>query len=375
MRAPATSLRVLMSTDTVGGVWMYAIELADALRGRGVQVVLATMGARPSAAQRRQAAQVPDLVLCESEFRLEWMENPWRDVDRAGRWLLDLERRYRPDLVHLNHYAHGHLAWRAPHLIVGHSCVRSWWRAVLGEDPPARGEAYRQWVRRGLRGAALVVAPSDAMLDALEDHYGPLARSAVIHNGRTPTHYHRGRKHPYILAVGRLWDAAKNLETLTRIAPRLHWPVHVAGEQRHPDGGEAAMPHVHLLGQLASQELSEWYAGAAIYALPARYEPFGLSVLEAALSGCTPVIGDIDSLRELWDGAACFVSPDDPEALQAALNGLSNDPHRRQAVARRAAERAGRYTAARMAGAYLAVYDDLLSGRHLPEAPVRATSR
>ncbi len=32
--------------------------------------------------------------------------------------------------------------------------------------------------------------------------------------------------------------------------------------------------------------------------LPARYEPFGLSVLEAALSGCALVLGDIPSLRE-----------------------------------------------------------------------------
>jgi hypothetical protein len=45
--------------------------------------------------------------------------------------------------------------------------------------------------------------------------------------------------------------------------------------------------------------------------LPARYEPFGLSVLEAALSGCALVPGDIASLRGNWDGVAEFVCPDD----------------------------------------------------------------
>lgn len=375
MTRTARQLRVLMSTDTVGGVWMYALELARALRQRGVQVVLATMGAKPSPQQRQHARRVPDLVLCEGDFRLEWMEDPWRDVDRAGRWLLDLEQRYRPDVIHLNHYSHGHLDWRAPHLVVGHSCVMSWWRAVLGENPPGKWHTYRQRVRRGLRSADLVVAPSASMLSALERHYGPLGATAVVHNGRTPGEYARREKRPYVLAVGRLWDAAKNLEALTRIAPDLHWPVHLAGELRHPDGGEPPMPHVNILGQLAPRALGGWYARAAIYALPARYEPFGLSVLEAALSGCAPVIGDIDSLRELWDGAACFVSPDDPDALRSTLNRLAEDPHERRAVAARARERARRYTTARMADAYVTLYADLLAGRDLPHAPARATSR
>ena len=56
---------------------------------------------------------------------------------------------------------------------------------------------------------------------------------------------------------------------------------------------------------------------AAIYALPARYEPFRLEVLEAAAPGCALVLGDIASLRELWDGAALFVAPDDDRALRA----------------------------------------------------------
>ena len=64
-----------------------------------------------------------------------------------------------------------------------------------------------------------------------------------------------------------------------------------------------------MLGRLSAGELADWYARAAIYALPARYEPFGLSALEAALSGCALVLGDIPSLREIWGDAALFVPP------------------------------------------------------------------
>ncbi len=75
---------------------------------------------------------------------------------------------------------------------------------------------------------------------------------------------------------------------------------------------------------------------ASIYAMPARYEPFGLSILEAGLSGCALVLGDIPSLREHWDGAAAFVAPDDREALRSAIEGLIDSPARRAELGRRA---------------------------------------
>ncbi len=359
-----------MSTDTVGGVWSYALELARALRGRGVQVILATMGAPLSAEQQRAARTIPDLIVCESRWRLEWMNQPWDDVARAGGWLKMLERRFRPDVVHLNHYSHGHLDWSAPCLVVGHSCVLSWWHGVFGGPAPEQWRRYRDYVRRGLQGANYVVAPSNTMLAAIEAHYGPLTRTAVVHNGRVPAEYRSAggaaQKQPLVLGAGRLWDEAKNLRALTATAPALHWPVYLAGETRHPDGGETPLEHVHVLGALAPSALLPWFRRAGIYVLPARYEPFGLSVLEAALAGCAPVIGDIPSLRELWDGAARFVPPEDPGALTVAINGLIEEPGRRQVLAERACARARDYSAAAMANGYLDVYGELLGGvQHL----------
>lgn len=367
------NLRILMSTDTVGGVWTYALQLATALRRYKVQVVLATMGAPLSFQQRRQAEQVPNMVVCESDFRLEWMEAPWGEVEKAGQWLLRLARRYRPDLVHLNHYSHGNLDWQVPRLVVGHSCVLSWWHAVFSEPPPTCYELYRRRVQQGLQGADLVVAPSQTMLSALEYHYGPLPPSIVVYNGRRNMEYPRLKKEPYILAVGRLWDAAKNLEGLAQVAPSLPWPVYLAGERQHPDGGCTELRHVKILGQLTPEILANWYARASIYVLPARYEPFGLSVLEAALAGCAPVIGDIDSLRELWDeGAACFIPADDPQALQEAINLLINNPDWREMVARLAAARAQRYTLERMAENYLTLYQHLLEGHGFSDTQMLA---
>src|SRR5947199_10772941 len=82
----------LMTADTVGGVWTYALELAQALAPHGVEITLATMGPRANARQKEHADRIPNLTLVESDFKLEWMDEPWRDVAEAGEWLLDLEQ-------------------------------------------------------------------------------------------------------------------------------------------------------------------------------------------------------------------------------------------------------------------------------------------
>ncbi len=111
--------------------------------------------------------------------------------------------------------------------------------------------------------------------------------------------------------------------------------------------------------------------------MDARYEPFGLSVLEAALAGCALVLGDVPSLRELWDDAAVFVAPDDADALRGALAALIADARGRTRLAERAHERAGSYDTERMAAAYLALYSRLGDGtstqRLIDSASGRAT--
>jgi glycogen synthase len=375
-----------MTADTVGGVWTYALELTRALAPHGVEVLLATMGAPISAAQRKELCAVANLSARESSFKLEWMEEPWRDVGLSGEWLLRLADQFDPDVAHLNGYSHGALDWRMPVLIVGHSCVASWWRAVKGEDAPPDWDRYRNGVARGLAAADLVVAPTRAMLNALAEHYGPIPKSRVVPNGRDATPLSaQGRppqqavvfedhrlagaggdlsKKNLIFSAGRLWDEAKNIAALERVADRLSWQVYVAGDDRNPSGARRSFDNLILLGRLPCEEVSLWMTRAAIYAAPARYEPFGLSALEAALCGCALVLGDIPSLREVWGEAAIFVTPDDAEALRDALEWLIAGPSLRSEYATRARRRALEYSPQRMAGGYLAAYSELMNGTY-----------
>lgn len=365
-------LHVLVTADCVGGVWPHALELAAGLGTLGVRVTLASMGAPLTAAQRAQAAGVPALSLHESTWRLEWMDDPWNDVAAAGRWLQQLEQALRPDVVHLNQFAFGALRFRAPTLVVAHSCVLSWWRAVRGGSAPAAFDRYRQVVAAGLAGAGLVAAPTHAMLASLGENHGLARPGLVLPNGRNPLAYRPAAKQPVVLSAGRLWDEAKNLAALEAVAPALPWPVRVAGAMRSPGGSGGGMREtraVQPLGELAPAALAAQMSQAAIYALPARYEPFGQSALEAALSGCALVLGDIGSLRELWGPAALYVAPDDHDALRDALLRLIAQPSLRDALARSARARALRFTPARMAHAYRRAYRQLIAHASPPRAP------
>jgi glycosyltransferase involved in cell wall biosynthesis len=335
---------ILLTTDCVGGVWTYASELAIALSARGLHVHLATMGAPLQAHQREMLEGREGVELHESRFALEWMPDPWNEVDAAGEWLLALEARLRPALVHLNQFAFGALPFRAPKLVVGHSCVLSWWRAVHGGDAPAEWDTYRRRVRAGLHGADLVAAPTAAMLASLTGFYGVCG--VVLPNGRDPERFRPAAKQPFVFAAGRFWDPAKNLLALQAVASELDWPVCVAGSNEAAGGG------VRSLGVLSAREVAQQMAQASIYALPARYEPFGLSALEAGLAGCALVLGDVPSLREVWGDAAAFVPPGDHDALRAALQRLIAHPEEREQLAAAARRRALRFSPQAMADAW-----------------------
>lgn len=341
-----------MTADAVGGVFTYAVTLAAELARAGRRVHLATMGPGPREEQRERALAVPGLVLHEAHFDLEWMAEPWADVARAGRWLLELERDVGPDVVHLNGYAHGAIAFRAPTVVVAHSCVLSWWRAVLGERAPSRYDRYREVVRAGLRGADMVVAISSAMRTCLERHYGAVPDAAIVYNGAPRAVDPPGRtgKEPFILSCGRIWDRAQNIESLARVAARVPWPVRVAGWDWDTYG------EVESLGWLGRAELEAVMDRAAIFALPALYEPFGLSALEAAQRGAALVLGDIPSQREIWVDAAIFVDPADDQALADSVTALAEEPELRAELAERARARASLYPAAKLGAGMLEVY-------------------
>ncbi len=348
-----------MTADAVGGVLTYALELADALAGHDVEVHLALMGPRMSPAQRAAALRSAAAEVHEGGFALEWMPGRWGEVDAAGDWLLGLAASLRPDTVHLNGYVHGALPWHAPVVVVGHSCVCSWWWAVHGVAAPPAWDAYRHRVAAGLAGADAVVVPTADMGLALRRWYG-CGGATVIVNCRGAGWVRPLPKEPLVVGAGRVWDAAKNLALLDAVAPQLPWPVVIAGEMSGDVSAAApGPPSARLLGELPFAELAGWLMRASIFVAPARYEPFGLAALEAAHAGCALVLGDIPSLREVWGDAATYVAPDDDAGLVTAVRKLVADPAALRSLGERARRRARDHLPARTAAAYARLYGGL----------------
>ena len=355
-------MKILMTTDCVGGVWTYTLGLCRGLleRDPAMRITLVTMGAPLQPHQRAEVASLSGVELIETSLKLEWQPDPWDDLQRAGQLLRRLAREQSFDSIHLNQFAFGAIEFGVPKVVVGHSCVTTWWRAVHDQDPPAEWNRYRDTVNDGIEGAASFVSVTNAMKDAFERSY-PAAKQhvdhRVIHNGvyRDSTQHsiYQKVKERAVLAAGRAWDEAKNLRLLNRAAATLDAPVWLAGE-----GGD--FEHMDSLGHLPTDKMRDRQRRAGIYCLPARYEPFGLSILEAAHAGCALVLGDIPTLRELWQDAALFVDPDDAATLRDYLHRLLHHTEEREELAEAAHQRAQCYAVDPMVDSYLRLYNEII---------------
>lgn len=369
-------LTVLMTADAVGGVWHYALGLCAVLTD--IRFVLAVMGPPPSAQQRGAAERLRNVVLEIEPYRLEWMQGMAEDLASSRAWLAMLARLHGADLLHVNGYAHAVNEVDLPVLVVAHSDVLSWWQAVHREKAPPEWDHYRRAVLAGLDAADRLVAPTAAVLGDLDRHHGfRRARGQVIPNGVDLARFAPREKRPVVMSAGRLWDRAKNLGILDDIADGLAWPVDIAGDTRHPEGGSSeeistlrsagsagGRGSARRLGPLGYSEMAARLGTAAIFAAPALYEPFGLAIAEAAASGCALALADIPSLREHWDGAAVFAPAEDRAAWRSTLSCLIACDERRRALATAAHRRARKFCRQATARRYAALYNELMRQGH-----------
>ena len=366
-------MHVLMTADTVGGVWTYTQELVTGLLRQGIRVSLVSMGALPTPEQTAWMEDLPSLNYLPTSFRLEWMQNSEQDVEESRGYLEALIRKVRPDLLHFNQYCYGAISPELPRIVVAHSDVVSWWVAVHGEEP---GDSpwmrwYRDTVTSGLSSANVVAAPSQLMLDAIRTYYARPNFGVVIHNGRDPALFASDvPKENCALSVGRLWDAGKQMSLL--LDQQQSVPVDIVGSEKEPGKGsgrpkrEVVRQGVRLLGEQSQRQLRNLYGSASIYAATSGYEPFGLAPVEAAFSRCALIANDIPVFRELWGGSAFYFRQNDGKDLARAIRWLSSDPKLRQQYADAAYERAcENFTAERMVDQYQRLYQTVTSAERV----------
>lgn len=365
----ASSPRILLTSDAIGGVWSFTSDLAAALVARGWRPTIAIVGPAPSATQRRSFLDAThgEADLVETGTTPEWLASSPGEALRTGRALAEIAADVQPALLHLNASADA-VGWNppCPVIITHHSCVGTWFGAVHPrQELPPDLRWRHQLTSRGLREAALVVAPTAAFAEAAHAlHREAMAsRPIVIPNGRAwPLELGEMEEAAdEVISAGRLWDPGKNAAAVDAAAARLDCRVTLAGPTIGPDGQRFEARHAETTGRLEADALRARLATRPIFVSPALYEPFGLSVLEAAQQGCALVLSRIGSFLELWSDAAIFVDPRDPGAIVAAVRRLLVDPALREDMGYKARRRARNYTLGTMCARYQSLYARLCS--------------
>ncbi len=353
-------MKILMTTDTMGGVWSYVMSLCKSLERYNVEIHLLSMGGLLTEEQKIEVSDITSIQIYESTFNLNWMQGNERDLQSASQWLSLMYTRIQPDLIHFNNYNHMSGNWNCPVITVYHSCLISWWTVVKGENPPKQLHSHLEALRNTIEVSDVVVFPTQSMLDQGVKAHGSFRNSHVIFNGLDSYSDYFGEKEYMVLSVGSISDEGKNIEMLSKIAGKIDWPLCIAGNndmslvQPLPN-----VENVYLLGHLPHAKLQHYMDRAAIFVAPAIYEPFGVAVLEAAKSSCALVLADIPSFREVWGDAAIYFNPEEEDEVFKALQYLISDERLRMQMAKKAYERSLDFSARNMGDTYMELYETL----------------
>jgi len=312
---------------------------AENARANGYRVHVAGFG--PTASRPVDFGDVADGVHVGPRARPPFTTLVWVP------WIRRLVRRLRPTVIH----AHQPPVWGAYAAL---AMVRPLVVSAWGSDVYLAGREGRLLSKPALRRADRLIAPSQHLIDTMVTRGAPAERcelvdlgveldvfrpdgaAAELHLGDGPVVFSfRGGPPIYNLPVivegfarllRRIPDA--RLVVATGSAP-LAPEVRAALER--PDLRDAML----VLGDVRHADMPGYFRAADVGISIPSSDAAPRSVWEAMASGLPVVASDLPPLRErLGDGAGATFVPIEPEAVATALQGLIDDPARREAMAR-----------------------------------------
>jgi mannosylfructose-phosphate synthase len=350
-----------------GGQVVYVLKLSESLARLGYRVDIMTRRFEDQPAietldERVRIIRVP----CGGRelIRKEWL------CDVIPEWVAAAERFIRgKDLSYAfidSHYwdaglAGDELARRLgiPHVHTPHS-IGSWKRDNMAGDA---GELDRQYnFTRRIRDERAIYQAADAIVATTPqqreilvggEYDVPKERVVMVPPGFDDTRFfpvslasrhalkrELGVDGPVILALGRV-AANKGYDLLLRSMPTVISRVPATrlllaigsteptpGETRQIDdlrslAAELGIAeHVMFRDYIPDEDLADTYRAADVFALSSRYEPFGMTAIEAMACGTPTVVTTEGGLWEMvaWGLEALYASPLDPEAFGHAIS-------------------------------------------------------
>ncbi len=374
---------------SVGGVEELTRHLALTLAGEDDQVEVWTGTGDdlvPESAEVRDGLVVRRLPMPLPAANLSAVS---RSITIGSRTLRGLRRAvgaFRPDVLHVQCFGPNGSYATALSQMTGIPLVIT----LQGETVMDDGDVFtvsrtlRTSLRSGIRRAAAVTACSAFTLADAERRFGLAAgRGIVVPNGVSLTDAPEasgslpaavaalgGRS--YVLALGRvvekkgfdlLLDGYAAMDPGRRSADLViggTGPALEALEARAEDSGLAG--RVHFTGRLTREQVVSTMAGATVFVMPSRLEPFGIVVLEAWRAGVAVVASNRGGAPEFIENgvSGLLVDPFDPVAVARALERLLSDPDERRSIAGAGRHRVASFAWPVIAERYRAVYESVV---------------
>jgi len=373
---------------SVGGVEEMTRHLALALESGGDQVEVWTGlpdDHDPETVEVRDGLVVRRFPMPLPASRVAAVSHAATTGWRTLRGLRRAVASFRPDVLHVQCFGpNGTYATalarisRVPLVITLHG------ETVMDDfDAFEVSQVLRTSLRAGIRTAAAVTACSDFALDDAVARFGlARGRGSVIFNGVTLDTPVEGASAvalpapigevPYVLALGRvvpkkgfdlLLAGYAAMDPGQRTADLVIAGTGSALETLRTQAEEAGIAdRVHFVGRLSREQVAAAMAGARVFVMPSRLEPFGIVVLEAWRAGTVVVAtdrgGPPEFVRDGVDGL--LVDPFDTAAVAAVLGRVLDDDGLRGSVAAAGRQRVLSFGWPRIADEYRAVYRSVL---------------
>jgi glycosyltransferase involved in cell wall biosynthesis len=203
-----------------------------------------------------------------------------------------------------------------------------------------RSALKRNMVRIIARCATQLLAFSQsAQREALQHQVAVPERLTVAHLGvpeRAQPHVERDARLVITVGgVGRTNLLRKGLQPFVQAAAHLPDLQFVLAGKWFDDSIETlranAGANVAFTGYLSDADLQTLYAKASIYVQASLHEGFGMSVAEAMLMGCIPVVTNVGALPEVVGDCGFYAADNSPQAVAAAIRqALAADEALRQ---------------------------------------------